>query len=154
MTQTATSRQTIAKVQGTAAMTRTIKPVLIQGRKALLVQINWSTAPIIKTTVRSNFKLSVLAMDTRNWTVIQRAMMTLKEGQVIHYTQASAHPGYYYVTIVGESCTCVAGLYKQECHHQTDAVAFETSRTPQEQYAEATRQWQAAQERVVVNLVA
>jgi hypothetical protein len=165
MTYTATSHQTIAKVQGKAAMTRKVQPTTVTGRKAVLVQISWTDAPVIKTTVRKNFKISVLAMDTKNWTVIQRSMMNLKAGQVIHYTQSSEHPGYYYVTVVGESCTCVAGLYKQECHHQKDAVAFEASRVMEavaqfsQEYEEkfspqALAKWQAVQERVLVNLVA
>jgi len=105
-----------------------VEPTVISGRKAIVVQIPWTQAPVIKTTVRKAFKLSVLAKDTKNWTNIQRGLMTFKAGQVVHFTESSEHPGWYYITIVGESCTCTAGLYKQECHHQKDAVSFEARR--------------------------
>jgi hypothetical protein len=121
-----TTRNAIAQSQGNR--NHKVQPTLVEGRKALVVKIDWTTAPVIRTTVRENFKLSVLAMDTRKWMPIQRGMMALRAGQVIHYTQSSQNAGYYYITIVAESCTCVAGLYKQECHHQKDAVAFEASR--------------------------
>jgi hypothetical protein len=140
-----TTRNQIAGMQNNR--THKVQPTLIEGRKALLVQIDWTSAPVIRTTVRADFKLSVLAMDTRTWTPIQRGLMNLRVGQVIHYTQASKHPGWYYITIVGESCTCVAGLYKVECHHQKDAVAFETSRIDG-----VSRSRQAEQERCFENL--
>lgn len=121
-----TSHQTIAAKHRNANYT--VQPTIVSNRKAIVVRLDWTDAKVVKTTVRKNFKLSVLAIDTKTWTPIQRSLMTLKAGQVIHFTQSSEHPGYYYITVVNESCTCTAGLYKQECHHQTDAVAFEARR--------------------------
>jgi hypothetical protein len=140
-----TTRNTLA--QRNSNSNAKVPATLVEGRKAVVVRIDWTDAPVIKTTVRKNFRMSVLAMDTRTWMPLQRSMMSLTAGQVIHYTQSASHPGYYYITIVGESCTCVAGLYKQECHHQTDAVAFETTRTDG-----VSRKWQAGAERHFENL--
>jgi hypothetical protein len=140
-----TTRNTLA--QRNSNSHAKVPATLVEGRKALVVKIDWTSAPVIRTEVRKNFKLSVVAMDTRTWTPIQRGMMNIEAGLVVHYTQSTGHSGYYYVTIVGESCTCVAGLYGRGCHHQTDAVAFETTRTDG-----VSRKWQAEQERRFENL--
>ena len=121
-----TTRQSVTSRQRNANFK--VQPVVVSGRKALVVKLDWTSAPVVKTTIRRDFKLSVLAMDTQKWTPIQRGLMMLKVGQTVHFTQSAEHPGYYYVTIVGVSCTCTAGLYKQECHHQKDAASFESRR--------------------------
>lgn len=121
-----TTRQSVAASQRNSNFK--VQSTVVSGRKALVVKLDWTTAPVVKTTIRCDFKLSILAMDTQKWTPIQRGMMSLKAGQVVHFTQSDDHPGYYYVTIVGESCTCTAGLYKQQCHHQREATSFESRR--------------------------
>lgn len=125
-----TTRQSVAASQRNS--TFKVQPTVVSGRKALVVKLDWTTAPVVKTTIRRDFKLSILAMDTQKWTPIQRGMMLLKAGQTVHFTQSDDHPGYYYVTIVGESCTCTAGLYKQQCHHQREAASFEACRRMEE----------------------
>lgn len=105
-----------------------VQPVLLQGRKAITVQLDWTSAPIVKTTIRRDFKLFVVARDTQTWQPVQRGTMMLKAGQTVYFVQSDDHPGYYYITVLGESCTCTAGLYKQHCHHQDDAASFEARR--------------------------
>src|SRR6266702_3523410 len=116
------SKSTINQIQSNRNIK--VQSTVVSNRKALVVQISWTDAKVIKTTIRSNFKMSVLAMDTKTWTPIQRGMMKFSAGQVVHFVASDDHPGYYYITIVGESCTCVAGLYKVQCHHKSDAEAF------------------------------
>lgn len=99
-----------------------VNRTVIEHRKCLVVKIDWTQAPVITTTVRSTFKLFVVAMDTETWTPIQRGPMVLSAGTKVCFVVSSDHPGYYYVVIVGESCTCTAGLYKKACHHQQVAA--------------------------------
>lgn len=121
-----TTRQSTASRQRNSNFK--VQPVVVSGRKAITVQLDWTTAPVVKTTIRRDFKLFVVARDTQTWQPVQRGSMMLKAGQTVFFVASDDHPGYYYVTIVGVSCTCTAGLCRQECHHQKDAASFEARR--------------------------
>jgi hypothetical protein len=99
---------------------------LIQGRKCVVTQIDWTSAPIVKVTFLKDTRVFCQGRDTETWQPTgQRGFMTVKAGTTVHFTRTRTHAGYYYVTIIGESCTCTAGLYKVPCHHDSDAVVFD-----------------------------
>ena len=100
--------------------TRTI----ITGRKAIITFVAWTSAPVIRTTIRKEMRLFVQARDIKTGDLIQRGSMILHAGQVAHFVKSDTFgDGMYYVVIAGESCTCPAGLNHQQCRHQSKVAA-------------------------------
>jgi hypothetical protein len=105
----------------------------ITNRKAIVVKITWTTAAVVKTTIRRDFKLQVYGIDVKVGDIVQHATVQFRAGQTIYFTRAEtpglARQGYYYITVeddetiegapIGIGCTCVAGLtFDQHCTHQ------------------------------------
>ena len=101
---------------------------IVTNRKAIITFVAWTSAPVIRTTIRKEMRLFVQARDIKTGDLIQRGSMILHAGQVVHFVKSDTFgPGAYYVVIAGESCTCPAGLNHQDCKHQGKVAAVEAA---------------------------
>lgn len=93
-------------------------------QQALMVKIDWTTAPIVSVTIKKSFQMPTSTMSISKKTgyqVISTQTIAVQAGMQFKFVRSS-EPGWYYIVRWSESyhkfcCSCPSGRIRHCCKH-------------------------------------
>lgn len=133
-----TSRQIIAASQRNKAYNLDFSTSV----KAVMVKINWTTAPVVKITVRKDLKLSVqvVAVVRGQYSPLLDAPMNIAAGKVLHFVSSGRKGWYYIVQVIGNEVRCSCPAHHNPASHgceHLDCIQMFAERSDQAEFARA-----------------